>query len=65
MNHFKDKVAIVTGGASGIGRWFCEEQSQKGAVVIVTDIYSEGAQQVASAITAAGGLDVSNQKLYQ
>lgn len=65
MGHFKDKVAIVTGGASGIGRALCEKLGQKGAVVIVADINTEEAQQVASAIIAAGGrahaahLDVS------
>ncbi|UCD70791.1 MAG: SDR family NAD(P)-dependent oxidoreductase [Syntrophobacterales bacterium] len=56
MEHFKDTVAIVTGGASGIGRALCEELSQRGtAEVIVADINAEGARQVASAITTRGG----------
>ncbi|HIE02643.1 MAG TPA: SDR family oxidoreductase [Thiotrichaceae bacterium] len=65
MDHFKDKVAIVTGGASGIGRALCEALAQKGAVVIAADINSESVQQVAAAITLNGGraypayLDVS------
>ncbi|MGH7217231.1 MAG: SDR family NAD(P)-dependent oxidoreductase [Nitrospiraceae bacterium] len=54
-DQFKDKVAIVTGGASGIGRALCGALSQRGACVIVADINTEGAQRVASAITAAGG----------
>ena len=64
-DQFKDKVAIVTGGASGIGRALCEELGQRGAVVIVADIKTKTAQQVASAIVATGGraraayLDVS------
>jgi NAD(P)-dependent dehydrogenase (short-subunit alcohol dehydrogenase family) len=54
-DQFKDKVAIVTGGASGIGRALCEALSQRGARVIVADIDTEGAQRVALAITTAGG----------
>jgi len=54
-DQFKDKVAIVTGGASGIGRALCEALSRRGAVVIVADINTEGAQRVASAIITAGG----------
>ena len=52
---FKDKVAIVTGGASGIGRALCEALSRRGAVVIVADINTEGAERAASAIITAGG----------
>mgnify|MGYP001116238118 CR=1 FL=1 len=55
MEHYKDKVAIVTGGASGIGRVLCEELGRRGADVVVADINMEGAQRTASAITAAGG----------
>jgi NAD(P)-dependent dehydrogenase (short-subunit alcohol dehydrogenase family) len=52
---FKDKIAIVTGGASGIGRALCNEMGRRGTTVIVADINIEGAQQVASSITATGG----------
>lgn len=71
MGHFRDKVAIVTGGASGIGRALCEELSRKGATVLVADINAERAKQVASAITAAGGraraayVDVSQSEVVQ
>jgi NAD(P)-dependent dehydrogenase (short-subunit alcohol dehydrogenase family) len=59
MNNFKDKIAIVTGGASGMGRELCKELGSKGAVVIAADINEEGAQQVASTITRAGGQAVA------
>lgn len=71
-NHFRDKVAIVTGGASGIGRALCEELGHRGsAMVVVADINTEDAQQVTSSITSAGGqacaayLDVSSAEDVQ
>jgi NAD(P)-dependent dehydrogenase (short-subunit alcohol dehydrogenase family) len=54
MNCFREKVAIVTGGASGIGRKVCEELSRYGAATIVADINLEGAQEVAKAISDNG-----------
>lgn len=55
MASFQDQVAIVTGGASGIGRALCEELAHRGAVAVVADIDYHGAQAVASAIVARGG----------
>src|SRR5262245_45802569 len=55
MEPFKGKLAVVTGGASGLGRAFCEELGRRGAVVVVADINGEGAQEVASGIIKSGG----------
>ncbi len=52
---FQDRIAIVTGGASGIGRALCEELTLRGGVAVVADINFEGAQAVAAAIIAKGG----------
>jgi len=52
---FKDKVAIVTGGASGIGQAVCEELGRRGTRVVAADVNSEGAEQVAAGISAGGG----------
>ena len=52
---FKDKVAIVTGGASGIGQALCETLCERGARVVIADIDLAQAQQVAAAISAKGG----------
>jgi NAD(P)-dependent dehydrogenase (short-subunit alcohol dehydrogenase family) len=55
MDRFQNAVAIVTGGASGIGRALCEELGRRGAVVAVTDLDEAGAREVAARIVAAGG----------
>jgi len=52
---FRDKVAIVTGGASGIGRAICEELGRAGATLVVADVDAARVQDVASAVTALGG----------
>jgi NAD(P)-dependent dehydrogenase (short-subunit alcohol dehydrogenase family) len=52
---FRNAVAVVTGGASGLGKALCEELGRRGAFVVVTDIQEEGARTVAEGIAAAGG----------
>lgn len=48
------KVAIVTGGAGGIGRWLSAGLARAGATVVVTDREAEATHAVATALTAAG-----------
>lgn len=55
MNAFSGKVAVVTGGASGIGRATCELLARRGAAVVVADLDAAGADAVAQAIARAGG----------
>ncbi len=55
MARFDSKVAIVTGGGSGIGAEIARELAAEGASVVVTDIKLDAAQAVADEITAAGG----------
>src|SRR5437870_8716990 len=50
----KNQVALVTGGASGIGRALCEQLAAENALAIVADINLEAAQEVASAIRQRG-----------
>jgi len=49
------RTAVVTGGASGIGRGICVRLAQRGIHVAVVDLNLPGAQRVAAEITAAGG----------
>ncbi len=48
----KDKIAIVTGAASGFGEGIAQLYAAEGAKVVVADINGEGARKVAAAIGA-------------
>lgn len=54
----KDRVAIVTGGAQGIGRAIVDKLAAEGAAVAVADINGPGATEVAEAQPNAIGLTV-------
>jgi NAD(P)-dependent dehydrogenase (short-subunit alcohol dehydrogenase family) len=51
----EDKVAIVTGGASGLGRATAETLAREGAAVVIADLAGDRADEVVAAIEAAGG----------
>jgi NAD(P)-dependent dehydrogenase (short-subunit alcohol dehydrogenase family) len=55
------KTALITGGASGIGRAFAEELAEQGAEVILADRQIELAEEVATAIRQAGGRATASQ----
>jgi len=54
-SRLKDKVSIVTGAASGIGRACALRFGAEGAIVVVNDIDPEGSAVVAEQIRRAGG----------
>ncbi len=63
---FKNKVAIITGAGSGIGKALAEELASRGAYVVISDINTERIQKVADDIVRSDGnvtaikLDVSD-----
>jgi NAD(P)-dependent dehydrogenase (short-subunit alcohol dehydrogenase family) len=66
MKLFQDKVAIVTGGASGIGRALCEALARAGARVVVADLNFAGAQRVAEALDAqAAAVDIADAEAVE
>src|ERR687897_792414 len=52
---FKDRVTIVTGGGSGLGRVLAHRFAAEGAAVVVADVARERAVEVAEEIIDAGG----------
>lgn len=68
MDRMKGKVAIVTGGASGIGRAITERLNEEGALVVITDMNDVAGEKTASEI---GGIahyihhDVAKEEDWQ
>jgi NAD(P)-dependent dehydrogenase (short-subunit alcohol dehydrogenase family) len=71
MDRVKNKVAIVTGGAVGLGRAQAQLLAKEGASVIVTDIKEAEGQECVKEIEAAGGIatflqhDVTDEERWQ
>jgi len=71
MSVFKDKIAIVTGGASGIGEALARDLARRGADVVVADVQIDAALGVAAKIVASGGkaaahyLDVADSEAVE
>jgi len=55
MDRVKDKVAVVTGGANGIGEATARLLAKEGACVAVVDIDDENGKRVVEEIKSAGG----------
>ena len=55
MPGVRDRVAVVTGGANGLGREIALVLARAGAKVAVGDLEADGVERTAAAITTAGG----------
>jgi 3-oxoacyl-[acyl-carrier protein] reductase len=71
MARLQDRVIIVTGGAHGIGKVYCQGLAREGARVVVADIDQDGAEATALALRQDGGealavhTDVSHEESTQ
>ena len=68
----QDRIAIVTGGAQGLGAAICLRLAQEGAHVVVADLNLEGAEETATYIVAQTGqratqakVDVTNEEMVK
>lgn len=59
MKEFKDKVAVITGAASGIGRGIAERCVEKGMKVVLADINEGDLRKAETEIKALGGTVLS------
>lgn len=55
MGRVQDKVVLITGAASGVGKADAELMAREGAHVVLTDLNEADGNKVAEAIKAAGG----------
>ncbi len=71
MNRLEGKVALVTGGGSGIGRATCERLASEGAAVVAVDVNDAGGAETIALVKSAGGegvyhhLDVTSEAGWQ
>src|SRR5689334_25117557 len=59
MAGVRDRVAIVTGAANGLGREIAQLLAREGASVALGDIESVGLEKTAATIAAAGGAAIT------
>ncbi len=66
--NLKDKVAIITGGASGIGEWGTRIFAEKGAKVVILDVNEEAGKKLEAELSEKGQnvwflkTDISNEE---
>jgi NAD(P)-dependent dehydrogenase (short-subunit alcohol dehydrogenase family) len=59
MKYFGDRVAIITGGASGIGRALAKALVAKGAKVVLADINAAGLEETLDSLTEGPGTAIA------
>ena len=59
----ENKIALVTGGAQGLGAAICQRLAEEGCNVVIADVNLEGAEKTAGAIADATGRQVIAAKV--
>ena len=68
MSKFKDRICVVTGAGSGIGRALALQLHERGAKLALADIQADNLAETAELISKSGGnaftktLDVADQE---
>jgi NAD(P)-dependent dehydrogenase (short-subunit alcohol dehydrogenase family) len=71
MRRLDERVALVTGAASGIGRATADRLASEGAIVVVTDVNDDAGEEAVAAIRETGAnalydhLDVSDESSWR
>jgi NAD(P)-dependent dehydrogenase (short-subunit alcohol dehydrogenase family) len=55
LSYYRDKVAVVTGGAAGIGAELVQQLSSQGAAVVIADVARDAAERLAGELSSRGG----------
>ena len=63
MKTLKNKVVVITGAGSGIGRALAVEVASKGAIVAISDVNEAGLAETVELVKAAGAPEVRSDKL--
>src|SRR5215468_6624142 len=59
MGRVQDRVAVVTGGANGLGQAIAHRLAEEGARLVLGDLDAGGLERTAAHITSAGGTVLS------
>ncbi|MGK0475484.1 MAG: butyryl-CoA dehydrogenase, partial [Oleispira sp.] len=70
MKSFSNKVAVITGAGSGIGRALAQELSSEGALLALSDVNLKGLEETKASLNGNGKvlittLDVSDRQAFE